>query len=86
MLAAEQGHAGAQFNLGVKYDEGEGVTQKIKARLLRWYRAAAEQGVAKAQYNLGVMYYKGEGVSRDYREALRWYRAAAEQGYADRAI
>ena len=75
-LAAEQGDATAQFNLGVMYANGEAV---------RWYRLAAEQGYAAAQFNLGVMYANGEGVPEDDAEAVRWYRLAAEQGYATAA-
>ena len=52
---AEQGDADAQFNLGVMYDEGDGVPQDYK-EAFKWYRFAAEQGVALAQTYLGVMY------------------------------
>ena len=44
-MAAEQGLAGAQFNLGVMYDNGRGVL-KDEAEAVRWYRMAAEQGHA----------------------------------------
>ena len=80
-LAAEQGDASAQFNLGVRYVTGEGVAQD-DAEAVRWYRLAAEQGDASAQFNLGVMYGTGEGVAQDDAEAVRWYRLAAEQGDA----
>ena len=60
-LAAEQGLAGAQFNLGLKYDNGEGVIQDDQTAV-KWYRLAAEQGLASAQINLGMMYSRGEGV------------------------
>ncbi len=53
MLAA-QGDAHAQFNLGVMYDKGRGVSQDY-AEAVKWYRKAAEQGHASAQHNLGVM-------------------------------
>ncbi len=80
--AAEQGHAGAQYNLGVCYKSGRGVTQDYN-EAVRWYRKAAEQGQAGAQCNLGVCYRNGQGVTQDYNEAVRWYRKAAEQGQAD---
>ena len=47
-LAAEQGNAGAQLNLGAMYSNGEGVPQD-DAEAVRWYRLAAEQGNAGAQ-------------------------------------
>ncbi len=79
---AEQGNAKAQYNLGVMYDNGQGVPQDY-AKAVEWYRKAAEQGYADAQYNLGHMYDKGEGVTQDYAKAMGWYRKAAEQGDAD---
>ena len=61
-LAAEQGNATAQFNLGLKYELGEGIPKNY-TESVKWYRLAAEQGNAQAQYNLGVMYENGEGVN-----------------------
>jgi uncharacterized protein len=51
-LAADQGFAKAQFNLGDIYDQGHGVAQDYK-EAVKWYQLAAEQGLADAQYNLG---------------------------------
>ncbi len=78
---AEQGHAQAQFNLGVMYSEGQGVAQDDR-QAVDWFRKAAEQGFAGAQNNLGAMYDKGRGVAQDDRQAVDWYRKAAEQGFA----
>ncbi|WP_439830288.1 tetratricopeptide repeat protein, partial [Aeromonas veronii] len=50
--AAEQGHAKAQYNLGVMYGNGQGVPQD-DAQAVVWFRKAAEQGLAEAQYELG---------------------------------
>ena len=52
-LAAEQGNATAQYNLGVAYDNGRGVA-KNHQEAAKWYRLAADQGNADAAYNLGV--------------------------------
>ena len=78
-LAAEQGDAAAQFNLGVMYASGVGVPLDYQ-EAVRWYRLAAEQGYAGAQHNLGLKYEYGDGVPQDYQEAVRWYGLAAEQG------
>ena len=78
---ADQGDAGAQYNLGVTYDKGEGVIQDYK-EVVKWYRLAAKKGDATAQYNLGLMYDNGRGVTQDYKEAAKWYRLAAKQGHA----
>jgi TPR repeat protein len=40
---AEQGDAGAQYNLGYLYANGLGVTQD-HTEAVKWYRLAAEQG------------------------------------------
>ncbi len=79
---ANQGDAVAQFNLGVSYANGEGVTQDAR-EAVRWYQKAADQGNANAQFNLGVSYANGEGVTKDARAAVRWYQKAADQGDAD---
>jgi len=76
---AEQGDADAQYNLGVMYAKGRGVTQDY-AEAVKWYRKAAAQGYAGAQYNLGVMYDKGEGVPQDYVAAHKWLHLAASKG------
>jgi TPR repeat protein len=60
-LAANQGHAGAQCNLGNCYMDGTGVDQDHTVAV-RWYRLAADQGYANAECNLGVCYAKGTGV------------------------
>ncbi|MEH6648337.1 tetratricopeptide repeat protein [Sulfitobacter sp.] len=78
---AEQGDSDAQYNLGVMYKYGRGVTED-DAEAVKWYRKAAEQGYTHAQFNLGGMYFNGEGVTQDYAEAVKWGHKAAEQGYA----
>ncbi len=75
---AEQGHAEAQYLLGVMYDEGLGVPQDY-AEAVKSYRKAAEQGYAKAQLFLGNMYFFGQGVSKDYVQAYMWYDLAASR-------
>ena len=77
---AEQGHATAQFNLGILYEYGRGVRQS-DVEAARWYRKASVQGVSVAQYKLGIMYDNGWGVPPSDTEAVRWYNNAAEQGH-----
>ena len=50
-LAAEQGLAWGQYDLGRMYAEGRGVEQDDE-EAVRWYRLAAEQGLAEAQEDL----------------------------------
>ena len=79
--AAAKNNASAQYNLGVLYDNGQGVVQDY-AEAVRWYKLAAAQGYAKAQYDLGLMYQDGQGVAQDYAEAVRWFKLAAAQSDA----
>ena len=79
--AAEQGHANAQYALGLMYHI---VLKSDPVEAVRWYRRAAEQGHSGAQRALGEIYAGGKerGVLRDYMEAAHWYRQVAEQGDA----
>ena len=72
---AEKGDPVAQFNLGVCYDNGEGVA-KDQVEAVRWYRKAADQGYAIAQSNLGNCYAKGKGVAKDQVEAYAFFNLA----------
>ncbi len=80
-LAAEQGHACAQNNLGYLYYEGLGVTQDY-AKARHFYELAAEQGHAWAQNNLGYLHHNGLGVMQDFAKARQFFELAAEQGDA----
>jgi len=75
---ADQGLAIAQFNVGLMYDKGQGVS-KDEVQAMKWYRLAADQGRSDAQYQLGHLYYKQD----NYAEAAKWFHLAADQGRAD---
>ena len=77
--AAEQGIPGAQHNLGLMYDRGEGIAEDYK-EAMRWYLLAVGQGIPEAVYAIGDMYDKGRGVVQDYKEAVRWFKLAARWG------
>lgn len=77
--AAEQGDAGAQWDLGAMYHVGKEVPQDV-AEAFNWYRKAAEQGGTFYQLALGIIYENGQGVPKNVAEAVKWYRKAAEQG------
>ncbi len=76
---AEQGHADAQYNIGLLYGNGQGVP-KDDARAWQWYEKAAVQGHAEAQVNLGILYDYGRGILQDFKKAVYWYRLSANQG------
>src|SRR5260370_37796283 len=71
---ADQGLAIAQFNVGLMYDKGQGVS-KDEVQAMKWYRLAAHQRRSDAQYQLGHLYYK----QNNYTEAAKWFHLAADQ-------
>ena len=78
-LLANAGNHGAQNNLAVMYENGQGVPQDYRAAE-EWYRKAADQGYAPAQLGLGSLYEGGRGMPQAYGTAAVWYQKAADQG------
>jgi TPR repeat protein len=76
---AEQGHVLAQYQLGLLYANGKGVT-KDDAKARQWYEKAAIQGHTEAQVNLGVLLMYARGGQQDYKMAVYYLRLAANQG------
>ena len=85
---AEQGDAEAQFRLGKRHYEGDGVEWDYN-EAAKWYHMAAEHGNTNAQYNLGVLYEQdvleewGPAWESDLEEAMKWFCKAAENGNAN---
>ena len=75
---ADQGLAVAQFNLGLMYANGQGVS-KDETEAMKWYRLPADQGRSDAQYQLEHLSYQ----QNNYVEAAKWFRLAADQGRPD---
>jgi len=86
-LAAEQGYAVAQRQLGFRYEKGLDGTPKDFAKAIEWYEKAAAAGMmrwgdAEAQDRLGNIYFKGlMGKNQDTKTALSWYMLAAKQDH-----
>jgi localization factor PodJL len=78
-LAAANGDASAQFEVGARLAEGKGTNQNFKDAA-KWYQKSAEQGFAQAQYRIGTLYERGLGLKPDMVRASDWYKKAAEQG------
>jgi TPR repeat protein len=78
-VAAAQGNALAQVEIGNLYGMALGVPQDY-AEALRWYRLAAARGNAEAQDQIGFFYLSGWGVPQDSAQAMNWFRKAADQG------
>ncbi len=79
MPLAARGHAAAQYNLGVMYEWGNGVS-KDNSQAMKWYRLSAELSHRDAQNNLGAMYSKGEGAEQSFVDALKWFVVSAGNG------
>ena len=56
--AAEQGHPGAQYGLGVCYYNGDGVSQDYE-QAKYWWKRSAVQGQRQARYMLKILEFKG---------------------------
>jgi localization factor PodJL len=79
--AAAGGNAAAQYEIGMRYAEGRGVSASFQ-EAARWLEYAAKQGLPPAQFRLGGLYEKGTGVKKDLDMARELYRAAADRGHA----
>ena len=80
-MAAEQGHAGAQNNLGFCYHNGWGVPKDMTQAAM-WYKKSADQGNAWGQSNYGTCLEFGWGVKKNLSAAIDMYCRAAAQGHA----
>ena len=78
-LAAEQGDAGAQYQLGYMSLRRMGL-RFDPAAAAGWFRRAAEQGHWRAQIDLSDMYAEGWGVKRDPPKAYMWLRIGMTYG------
>jgi len=82
---AEDGHARAQFNLGMLYANGYGAPTD-PGQAARWYAKAAAAGLPSAQVNLGLLYADGRGVTRDMARAAELFQRAHAAGNPHAAI
>jgi uncharacterized protein len=81
LLAVRQGHAEAQFVLGLIYENGKTI-EKDYVKAVKCFRRSAEQGFAPGQNNYAWMLIRGDGIERNYKQGFKWYKLAAEQGMA----
>jgi uncharacterized protein len=84
--AAEQGNPDAEDELGVRYQDGDGIEQNY-IQAAYWFRKAAEHvpnlgGAGQGRNNLGNLYMEGHGVPKDYVQAYMWLSLAG----SDRSI
>ena len=80
-LAANKGHALAQYNLAFCYLNGEGVEVNQK-KAFELISQSAEQGHPPAQFNLGVCLENGTGVEANLNKAIEFYTLSAQNGHS----
>ena len=75
-LAAEQGYARAQYNLGVMYENGAGVPENDVLAYM-WYNLAAAQGNEIAQENKDIIEERmtREQIAEGQRLTREWIEA-----------
>ena len=76
----------AENELGVRYQDGDGVEQNY-VQAAHWFRKAAEHvpnlgGAGQGRNNLGNLYAEGNGAPKDYVQAYMWFSLAG----TDRSI
>ncbi|MFN0158429.1 MAG: tetratricopeptide repeat protein [Bacteroidota bacterium] len=76
---ANSGDFLAQYELGVRYLIGRGLTAD-STKGAYWTRKAADQGLASARFNLGILLEHGWGVEWNPFEAYSQFALAAERG------
>lgn len=76
---ADAGDAEAQWQMGLRYHNGDGVPHD-DAQSMQWFLRAAEQGHVTAQATLGAYYWAGRGVPEDLSKAYFWSAIANARG------
>ena len=76
--AAEKGDLDASVEVGICYEEGQGVEKNLKLAFKN-YERAADKGHPRGMRHLGYCYFNGQGVTRDVYKALRYWNQGAEK-------
>ncbi len=80
-LAAKNGHAPAQFEVGRAYLRGKVIKHNPKMGK-RWIMASANKRHAPAMALLGTIYWAGEVARKSRERGLMWYTLAKENACA----
>lgn len=81
-FAAELGHPGAQYTLGLMHLKGE-VLESNSNQAIFWLEIAANQDKNEALDLLGKIYHHGySGMIPDFKKAECYYRKAVNHGYS----
>jgi len=77
-IAADVGHAEAQFALAVECDNAEDGHADPETAA-RYFKLAADRGHVDAQFNAAICYETGSGVDADPAMAAHYYKLAADE-------
>jgi hypothetical protein len=76
---SNSGDSVAQYEMALRYANGEGVPQNYQ-NAMAWFAKAASNGNNNAQWKIGLGYIKGIGVPHDEGKAAVWFKRAANHG------
>tara|TARA_B100000575_G_scaffold141922_1_gene113189 strand:- start:31 stop:471 length:441 start_codon:yes stop_codon:yes gene_type:complete len=76
---ATQGVSVSQYNTGVNYSIGRGITKDLE-KAIYWYQRASEQGHSKAPFNIAIFYSDGVNINPDPKLAIDYFLIAEERG------
>lgn len=77
---ADRGDPEAQYELGMRHLEGNGMPTNL-AEATRYFALAARAGYVDAEYQQGLLLLQGRGVVQDYKAAFEWIEKAARRGH-----
>ena len=80
-MAADQGYAMGQCNIGLYFKNGKGIDQS-NHQAFHYFKLAADQGLALGQYYVGACFKTGTGIEQSDEKAFKYFQLAADQGYA----
>ena len=79
---AQEGSVEAQYQLGMRYQYGDGVARNI-TQANQWLLTAARSGDGRSQHALSMFYQQYANTEDGAKKAVFWEKKAAIQGSAD---
>lgn len=80
LALSNRNDAKACYNLGLMYQNGDGVAQNMD-EAVKWYTKSADLGYREAQYMLASLVFQRQIHSISYPQAVAYYEQAAKQGH-----
>ena len=75
---ATQGISVSQYNTGVNYSIGRGISKDLE-KAVYWYQRAHEQGHSKAPFNIAIIYIDGVHLNPNPDLAMEYLLIAEER-------